>query len=120
MQSMMRLDKTLSAWSTPGFADVFKQEVARLDADDLPLQQGLSNSNSVADGPVTVMIHRVAEMEDMIQVQAGIFYQGIISGCNCSDDPSLVNEVNEYCEVLFVIDKSTAATTVALVAYLDE
>ena len=113
---MIKLDKSLFAWGSPDFKDVFKLEVAQLGATQLPLQQGLSTGNYVSDAPITVAIHSVAEMENIIHVKAGIFYQGLIGGCSCTDDPTPVSDINEYCEVLLEIDKTSAITTVALVA----
>jgi hypothetical protein len=112
---MIRLDKSLRAWGEAGFEAVLKQEIEKLGADNLPLQQGLSSSNYVAESPITVMILRVAEMENVIRIKAGVFYQGIIGGCSCADDPTPTGENNEYCEVQIDIDKASAVTAVALV-----
>jgi len=112
---MIRLEKSLRAWGGTDFMAILKQEVVELGADNLPLQQGLSGSNYVAESPITVMIHRVAEMDNVIRIKAGIFYQGIIGGCSCADDPTPTGENNEYCEVQIDIDKATAATAVALI-----
>ncbi len=113
---MIRLDKSLRAWGTPDFDAVLKQEIAQLDLDRLPLQQGLSGSAYVVDAPITTVILSVAEMPDVIRVKAGIFYKGVIAGCSCADDPTPVGENDEYCEVRLDIDKSSAATAVALAA----
>lgn len=111
---MIRLDQTLLAWGTPDFKAILKQEVARV-ADQLPLQQGLSSGNYVTDDPVTVMVNSVAEMENSIRVRVGIFYQGMLGGCSCADDPTPTSESNEYCEMQLDIDKTTAATAVTLI-----
>lgn len=110
---MIQLKQTLRAWGTPDFKAVLKQEIAR-DADQLPLQQGLSSGNYVTADPIAVMINSVAEMENIIRVRAGIFYQGILGGCSCADDPTPTSESNEYCEVQLDIDKTTAETAVTL------
>jgi len=110
----IRLDKALKAWGTPDFADVLKQELVQLGADQLPLQQGLSTGNYVADEPITVVVNRIAESGDVIRVTAGIFFKGVIGGCSCTDDPTPASDINEYCEVQLDIDKATATTTVAL------
>lgn len=110
---MMRLGKALRAWGTPDFAAVLRQEIAQ-GAGHLPLQQGLSTGNYVADGPITVAINSVAELEKVIRIQAGIFYQGVIGGCSCADDPTPDSEINEYCEVQLDIDKATAEAAVTL------
>jgi hypothetical protein len=111
--SMMQLDKALRAWGTPDFEAILKQEIAQSTA-LLPLQQGLSTGNYVADTPVTITIIGIAEMEIIIRVRAGIFYQGVIGGCSCADDPTPISDINEYCEVQLDIDKATAATVAVL------
>jgi hypothetical protein len=112
--SMIQLTKSLRAWGTGGFEAILKQEIARSVA-LLPLQQGLSTGNYVADTPATITIISVAETQDSIRVKAGIFYQGVIGGCSCTDDPTPVSDINEYCEVQLDIDKVTAATVAVLV-----
>ena len=114
---MIQLNQTLRAWGTSDFNTVLKQEIAQLGADQLPLQQGLTSANYVTAEPISVMIHNVAEMDNIIRVRAGIFYQGMLGGCSCADDPTPTSESNEYCAVQLDIDKSTAITTVVLVDY---
>jgi len=113
---MIVLRKALSAWGTPDFQAILQQEIALLRAEQLPLQQGLSTGNYVSDAPLTVLIHSVEEMEKVIRVKAGIFYQGIIGGCSCTDDPTPASDINEYCEVQLDIDRASAITTVTLLA----
>jgi hypothetical protein len=113
---MIRLPRTLNAWQTPAFSAVLKDEIARLPADLLPLQQGLAQSSHVSpDNKLGVMILNVADAgPDCLCVKVGLVYTGIIAGCSCADDPTPIDEINEYCEVLFAIDKKTADTTVTL------
>jgi hypothetical protein len=112
---MIKLDKSLGAWGTAKFQAVLKQEIEQLGADKLPLQLGLSTGNYVSNTPFTVLVHSVAEMENIIRVKIGIFYQGIIGGCSCTDDPTPASDINEYCEVHLDIDKTSAITSVVLV-----
>ncbi len=116
---MIRLDKTLSAWGTPEFADVLKQEVAQLGASQLPLQQGLSVGSYVTDAPISVVVNSVAEMEDVIRVKAVVFYSSVIAGCSCDGDPTPTGENTEYCDVQLDIDKSSAATAIMLLTEPD-
>lgn len=113
---MVRLDKALQAWGTPDFEAVLKREIAQLGATELPLQQGLSNSSSVAEGLLTVVIKAVDGRETIIRVKAVILYQGLIGGCGCADDPTPDNVINESCEVQLDIDRVTAETGIGLVA----
>jgi len=111
---MLRLTKALNVWGTPEFKDVLKKEIEQLDADQLPLQQGLSAGNYVVGDKFSVMILDTSEDEGYIHAKAGIFYNSIIGGCACADDPTPVSELNEYCVVRLDIDKKTAETTIAL------
>lgn len=111
---MLKFEQALSAWGTPDFKTVLKQEISRLDFAQLPLQQGLTVGNYVSDAPITVVINSALQHEGMIQVKAGIFYQGIIGGCSCTDDPTPASDINEYCEVQLTIDCFSAATEIFL------
>lgn len=111
----IRLARALNAWQTPAFDAVFKDEIQGLDPALLPLQQGLSRSSHAnVDKPPGVIILAVGDGPDDLRVRAGLFYSGIIAGCSCADDPTPVDEITEYCEVRFNIDKKTADTFVML------
>lgn len=112
---MIRLDKSLRAWGTREFSDVLKAELEQLQAGQLPLQDGLSIGNYVADEPFTCVINHMAERDGMIRVSLGIFFGSVIGGCSCTDDPTPASEINEYCEVQLDIVRGSAAATFALV-----
>ncbi len=111
---MIRLVKTLNAWGNSGFTGALKAEVEQLDAGLLPLQQGLSAGNYVVGDKFSVMILNTSEDEGYLHAKAGIFYNSIVGGCACADDPTPVSELNEYCVVRLDIDKKTAETTISL------
>ncbi|MFW2439123.1 MAG: hypothetical protein ACN4GR_07105 [Arenicellales bacterium] len=111
---MIRLADSLQAWGTTGFDDVFKEEAEGLDSEQLLLQKALTQSSFVSDKDFTIVILNMSETPEAIEVKAGIFYTGIIAGSCCADDPSPVDELTEYCEIRFVINKSTAEATITL------
>jgi hypothetical protein len=113
---MIKLDKSLRAFGGSDFKEIFKQEMSQLDALLLPLQQGLTIGNYVSNTPITLAIHSVSKLENCIRVKAGVFYQGIIGGCSCTDDPTPISDINEYCEVQVDIDFDTAIAQVSLLA----
>ncbi len=113
---MILLTESLNAWNSAEFRTVLKRELEQLDRDLLPLQEGLSLSSHVLDEPVTVIVMAATDTSDAIQARAGVFYSGIVAGCNCADDPTPVEAQNEYCEIAITIDKATAAAVFALVA----
>ncbi len=111
---MIRLDKALVVWGTSDFRTVLRQELENCGAECFPLQQGLVNSNYVIDTPITVTINGITERENVIRVSVGVFYQGVMGGCGCADDPTPTSENSEYCELSVEIDKLTAMAVVAL------
>lgn len=113
---MMRLEKTLAAWQTADFEDIFKREVGQLGVEQLPLQQALSQGSYASDRQLKVLVISASASQDSIQVKAGIFFTGIVPGCACTDDPAPDNEYTEYCEVLFTIDQQSAVATLRLLA----
>lgn len=112
---MILLTKSLNAWSSAEFRTVLKRELEQMDRGLLPLQEGLSLSSHVLDEPVTVIVMAVTDTSDVIQARAGVFYSGIVAGCNCADDPTPVEAQNEYCEIAISIDKATAAAAIVLI-----
>ena len=111
---MIRLAESVRAWGSAEFEGILKRELEQLDVDELPLQRALAVSSHVADVPFSVRIIRVSEQPDALRARVGVFYSGVIGGCSCADDPTPVDELNEYCELELVIDRRTAETAVTL------
>ena len=111
---MFELPLSLKAWNTDAFDSTFKREISSLDADLLPLQQGLQNSSYAISDKLAVTILNTEHDNKTITIKAGLFYNGIIAGCNCADDPTPVDETNEYCEVFVRIERQTAYGTIEL------
>lgn len=111
---MLQLSRALAVWGTPAFRDVLKAEVEQLDAKQLPLQQGLSQSSYASDDNIKVVVISVSEEPAVIRTKIGIFYTGIISGCSCADDPTPVDACPEYCEVQIEINRQSAEAVISL------
>lgn len=114
----MKLTKALQSRNDPEFKNRLKYEIQNISPDLLPLQQGLSLSSYVGKSPFSVVILNVTEDTNNIKIKTGIFYTGIIAGCSCSDDPTPTDEQNEYCELLFIINKDTAETEIKLLDFI--
>lgn len=112
---MFYLSQSLKAWDTDAFKTILIKELCSINSGLLPLQQGLTKSSYAIAENLSAMVLSVESDENYIRVKAGLFYTGIISGCSCADDPTPVDEINEYCDVLLQINKSTAETSVILV-----
>ena len=110
----LRLEQSLKAWNTGQFGPVFQQEVAGLTLDELPLQQALNMGSHALQDRIQVMVNHSEESSDHVQVRAGIFFESIIAGCSCADDPTPIDTQSEYCELEFTIDKATAQTAIRI------
>ena len=111
---MIKLPKALAVWPSADFNSVLMAELEQLDAEKLPLQQGLSQSSYTSDDKFSVMIISTSDEAERIRIKVGIFYSGVIAGCNCADDPTPIDPQPEYCELELKIDKATAEATVRL------
>ena len=107
-----RFDASLRAWGSARFRDVFKMELESVPITELPLQQGLEHSSHVSSEAFTVMVLADRAEADCIVVKAGVFYSGIIAGCSCTDDPTPVDEISEYCEIEVMLARASGMATV--------
>ena len=112
---MFYLSQSLLAWDTDAFSTILKKELCSINPNLLPLQQGLTQSNYASGENLSATVLSVESDNSYIHVKAGLFYTGVISGCSCADDPTPIDETNEYCDILLRIDKKTAETIVALI-----
>lgn len=113
------LRQSCKHWHEDSFTEIFNQELAALDINQLPLQQGLSHSSVALKDKLRATILDKHDRESQLYVRAGLFYTGIISGCSCADDPSPQDEVTEYCEAVFSINPESAETRITLLVDAD-
>jgi hypothetical protein len=112
---MIQLKKSLIAFGMPDFNTVLIKEIEQMGVNELPLQQGLTNSSYALDSNVKAIIFNISEEKSKISIKAGIYYTGIIAGCNCADDPTPADEQSEYCEVRIDIEKKSANSVIYLI-----
>lgn len=118
---MITLLKSLQAWNSNTsqnlieFKTVFIKEVEQLDGRLLPLQAALRYSNYALLDKFKVMVISIQETDICLEIKTGLFYNGLVAGCSCEDDPTPLNEQAEFCECFFKIDKQTAQTEIQLI-----
>jgi len=110
----IELSESLQAWSSDSFGETFCREVARLAHGELPLHLALSLGSHVVERRPKVMLLSSEADASCIRVKAGVFFNSVLAGCNCADDPSPMDEHNEYCELWFVIDRLSGETRIDL------
>jgi hypothetical protein len=57
----------------------------------------------------------VTDSPEQIHAKVGVFYNSLLTGCACANDPTPENENSEYCVLMFDIDKKTGKAEVRLV-----
>ena len=108
---MIKLTDSLKNWGSENFKKVLKQEIEALGNDVLPLNQATCQGGLADDSNISALINSVTENETQLVIKVGVFFNEIVAGCNCGDDPA---SENTYCELLVSIDKSTAEACFSL------
>jgi len=111
---MIKLTKSVKAWGSSTFKEIFRNEVSQLDGRLLPLQQGMTRGSYANVDSFNVVLLDCDENAENIRANVGIVYTSVIVECACSDDPSSEDELSEYCELRFDINKQTAETSIIL------
>ena len=101
-----RLSASLAAWGGADFVQVLETELAGLDPASLPLA---TTTGYVDTADLTLSLIRQAEAADCLRLRIGVFFQEIIAGCSCGDDPA---REPAWCELELVIDKADGKTTI--------
>ncbi len=108
---MIKLSRSLKHWEYEDFKKVLKQELENLPKDTLPLNKATCQGGQADDSNISALINKAEENDTHIRIHVGIFFNEIIAGCNCGDDPM---QENTYCELHVSIDKKTAETVFSL------
>lgn len=108
---MTRLINSLKNWGSEHFKRALKQELEALPDGVLPLDQATCQGGKADASNIAALVNSATENDTKILVKVGIFFNEIIAGCNCGDDPKADNT---YCELLISIDKTTAETDFSL------
>ena len=110
---MPQFTTPLRKWNTDLFNASLKNEIQNLKSGVLPLHLATTQGGMVDDSNISATIINSTENDDCIQAKVGIFFNEVIGGCNCHDDP--VSE-NTYCEIQVSINKQTADTIFTVIS----
>ncbi len=106
---MTFLPQSLAAFDSDRFTATLKQELVAQQAFATILQQGMQFGSCALLEDVDILLNKVEHDDEHIHIHIGVFYHSIISGCNCADDPSPVETINEYSEIHIRIDRRTGS-----------
>ena len=110
---MSKLPLSLRDWPSDAFARALKNEIESLAPGTLPLDKGATCGGHVDDSRITAIVLRSGDDGSAIQADVGIFFDEIVGGCSCGDDPETRNA---YCEIRVRIDKATGEAGFAFIA----
>jgi hypothetical protein len=113
---MPQLTNALDAWGKENFSKVLREEIEQLSHHELPLQQGLCHSSYVSDEPFQAIILRTDEDTGHLTALVQLFYQGVIAGCSCADDPTPIDTLTESCMLEVCIDRRDASVSFKLLS----
>ena len=109
---MPAFTQSLRSWQSGGFSRSLKLEIECLPPGILPLDRGTSQGGRVDDSELSATILGCSDQEDFIQARVGIFFNEVVGGCSCGDDPFVANA---YCELWVAIDKYSAEATFTVI-----
>jgi hypothetical protein len=118
----LRLPRSVSAWNHSAGSTTFRNalldELEALGSNHPAiqplLQASLTQTSAVSDSPLSFQLLSLREQKGQILAHLGVFYDGIIAGCSCADDPTPIDTITEHCELLLEIVITTAAARVSL------
>ena len=108
---MTRLKLSLNDCRSGLFARQLKYELEHLQAGTLPLEQATTQGGQVDDSNIAANVIEVCEEGDWVRARVGIFFNEVVGGCSCGDDPL---SVNAYCLIQVSIDRESAEAEFAL------
>jgi len=106
---MISLNRTLACWNRQTFENTLREELARLGADDLLLNDALAHGGMIDETSISFSMREPDESERFIQLRVGIFFREMLYNCCSGDEPV---SYNGYCERLVRIDRDNAATVI--------
>ena len=108
---MTQLTQSLRQWGQLAFERTLKQELQKLDLNQLPLHLAVTEGGLVDESPIEATIIRSEDDESQINIKAGIFFTEMVPSCSCGDEPQLKPV---YCNINIIINKHSAETAFIL------
>lgn len=103
--SRFDLSPCLSHWQTDNFKYALEEQLKQLPEGSLPLVYAMQTGSYPLADSLRVMILDSTQNSDEIILNCGLFFDSVIAGCNCADDPTPVERYPEYGEFTFTINK---------------
>jgi hypothetical protein len=93
-------------------SQLIKGEIESLPPGALPLEKALTRGGRVEADGITATVISLAEGESWIRARIGIFFDEIVGGCSCGDEPF---SHNVFCEMQVDVDRETGEAAFTLI-----
>ena len=99
-------DQVFQYWETPDFKSYCLAQLKAF-APELPLGHCCTHSSMIDPESIGFRIISTQHQDSSIGLKIGVFFEEVLSGCACSDDPSqaMIRE-NGYCEMQLLISET--------------
>jgi len=114
---MTALPRVARASGVDTLKSMLKRDIENLKGGELPLESGTRQGGHVDDRRLSATIFEVDETAQIVQARVGVFFDEVVGGCSCGDDPFTVNA---YCELRVRLDKRTGQATFEPITVQDE
>ena len=114
---MTALPNAARARGTEALKSTLKRDIENLGGAGLPLQAGTQHGGHVDDRHLSATILDVAETGAVVQAKVGVFFDEVVGGCSCGDEPFTASA---YCELRVRLDRRSGEATFEPVADRDE
>lgn len=114
---MAALPGVARASGVDALKSMLKRDIENLKSSELPLASGTRQGGHVDDRRLSATIFEVVETAQIVQARVGVFFDEVVGGCSCGDDPFTVNA---YCELRVRLDKRSGQVTFEPITAQDE
>lgn len=101
------LPKTLAAWPDGELVTILNEELAAADPAWLAPERLLARGSHVVSRPRFIILGSQAD-DKRVTLHLGVFFQSVIAGCACADDPTPEDRIEEYGELRLTLDRHDA------------
>ena len=98
----------------PEFKDRLREAIMQLPESEFDLQQALKLGSVALPETLEIMIMQRRDDDTEIRFHSGLFFESMIAGCNCADDPTPADTLQEYCEADISISRETGIIQIQL------
>ncbi len=91
-----------------------RQDLRALDERALPLQQALRQGSIAVADKLDVMILDCRDSDHGWDIRCTVFFHGIVAGCQCADDPSPEERIDESAQLRIRLSRRDGSAVIRL------